>query len=1033
MSLPRLAVERPIAVAMFFLAVMLLGAVSLSRMPVSLLPEVSYPRLVVWTTVLEVGPAEVERYVTRPIEEAVSAVPGVLSIESASREGQSTVTVRFPWGAEMEFAQLHVRERLDNLVDRLPQAADRPTILRIDPGAEPILIASVTAEAGGPSLAEVDRLAETVFRRRLEQLDGVGRAAVVGAVEREIRVEVDPARLAAHDLSIEEVASALDQANASAPGGTIRRGRSRYALRALGEYGSMEEIASTVVARAEGGGTIRVADLASVVDTLAERESAAYYGGRPSIGILVYRESGANAVAAARDVERTFKELEGQYPGVEIAIVTSQADFITSAIRNVVWALVLGGILAFLVLFPFLKDFRWPITIALAIPISVVGAFVLLYFSGVSLNIMSLGGLALGVGMLVDNSIVVLENVFRHRERGALPREAAARGTEEVQGAITASTLTTIAVFGPILYVGGLAGALFAELALAVTFSLLASLLVALTLVPVLAARFGAAAGERSGERSARGGRLGRLRRGLARFDRGFAALAARYERALVWGLDHRPRVLGWAGAAVAVALLVALLLPRDVLPEVDQRTFTAWISLPPGTPLETTEEVALRIDRWLRDQPEAAAVLTRIGRASAAEVVQAVEQGPNVAVIDVRLSASGGGSTRGVMERLREAFAGLPAGTLALETGAATELGTVLGTEEADLAVELRGAGLDTLRLVAGEVAGRIEGLPMLADVGAGLEEDHPELRIDLDRDAIARYGLAVETVVGALTDRTRGRLATEFVDFDRKVPVVVGLEDAERRDLDRVLSGTVEGVPLRLLVGIDQAVGPVAIRRVDQDQVVQVIAGIADGSLSGAIGAVENALEGYEPPAEVEVTVAGGREELGRSFRALGFAFLLALILVTMILAAQFESVVQPLVVLLAVPMALVGAVLALVLTGSGLNTMSLIGIVVLLGIAVNDAIIKVDFINQARNAGLDLRGAILEAGRARLRPIVMTSVTTILGLLPMAIGLGSGAELRAPIAVAVIGGMITSTVLTLLIVPVFYAWLAGPRLRP
>lgn len=1014
---------------MLFLAVVLLGAVSLSRMPVSLLPAVSYPRLVVWTTAPEVGPAEVERYVTRPVEEAVSAVPGVLAIESVSREGQSFVTVRFPWGTDMEFAQLHVRERLDNLAGNLqggsglPQAAERPTILRIDPGAEPILIASVTA-APATSLAEVDRLAETVFRRRLEQLDGVGRAAVVGGSAREIRVDVDPARLAAHGLTIEEVAEALGRANAAAPGGTIRRGRSRYALRALGEYGSVGQIAETVVGRTEGGGTIRVSDVAAVVDTLAERESAAYYGGRPSIGLLVYRESGANAVDAAERVEETFDELERQYAGIELSTVTSQAGFITAAIRNVILDLLVGGLLAYLVLFPFLRDPRWPAAIALAIPVSVIGAFVALFFSGVSLNIMSLGGLALGVGMLVDNSIVVLENVFRLREAGAGPRDAAARGAEEVQGAITASTLTTIAVFGPILYVEGLSGALFGETALAVTFSLLASLLVALTLLPVLAARLGAA------DTARESGQTGPIARWLDAFDRGFLAFAERYEQALAWSLDHRSKILGGSAAALALTLVVAALLPRDVLPEVDQRTFTARVALPPGTPLETTEALALEIDGWLRDQREVEAVLTRSGRATAAEATEVEERGPNSAVIDVRLGGFAGASTREVMARLRRAFQDLPPGTLAIETGAATEIGAVLGTGEADIAVEIRGAGLDTLRLVAGRVARRIATLPMLADVGAGLLEGHPELRISLDRDAIARFGLTVEDVVRALADRTRGRLATQFVDFDRKVPIVVRPEAAERREMEQVLEGEVGGVPLRLLVQVDEAAGPTAIRREGQEQVVRVTADVAEGGLSGAIAAVEGALAEIEPPAGVRLLVAGGSAELRRSFRALGFAFLLALILVWMILAAQFESLIQPLIVLLAVPLSLIGAVLALSVTGSGLNTISLIGIVILAGIADNDAIVKVDFINQARASGMDLREAIEEAGRARLRPIVITSVTTILGLLPMAAGLGSGAELLAPLAVAVIGGVITATALSLIVVPVCYAVVAEFR---
>jgi HAE1 family hydrophobic/amphiphilic exporter-1 len=939
--------------------------------------------------------------------------------------------MRFPWGADLEFARLHVRERLDNLAGSLPQAAGRSTILSTDPGAEPILIAGVTAavpaddgpsaRGPAPAMREIERLAETVFRRRLEQLGGVGRVMVVGGAEREIRIEVDPALIEARGLTVEDVAAVLETANASAPGGTIRRGRHRYALRALGELASLEDVERVVVARGEGGATVRVADVAMVADTVRERDAAVYLNGRPAIGLMIYKESGANTVSAARQVESTFAELERRHRGIELATVTSQAGFITAAIGNVLWALVLGGLCAGLILFPFLGDPRWPGVLALAIPISSLGAFILLHCSGVSLDVMSLGGLALGVGMLVDGSIVVLENVFRHREEGVPAELAAVRGAEEVQGPIVASTLTTIAVFGPIVFVDGLAGALFGELALAVAFSLLASLGVALTVLPALAARLGA-----RDTVSAGSGLVGRR---PTLFERGFAEVAFAYERLLCRTLDRPHRVLAWTGAALMAAIAIALFLPRDVLPEVDQRSFTARLALDPGTPLERTEALALDLDRWLRRQPEVGAVQVRVGRASATEVGRLGGGGPDTAVLDVRLKGRGS-STGSVMERLREAFDHLPPGWLRLEAGRATELGTVLGTADADLAVEIRGSDLEALRRGAREVAGRLARLSLLADVGFEVEAGHPEIRIALDRDAVARHGLEVQTVVAALIDRTRGRIATRFVDFDRRVPVVVRVGEQERSDLDRILAGSVEGVPLGLLLEVERTTGPIAIRREAQERIARVTADMVAGDLAGAIGAVREAVEGVDLPEGVRLQVGGGSTELRRSFREMGLAFLLALFLIYMILAAQFDSLVLPLVVLLAVPLALIGAILLLALTGNGLDAMSLIGIVVLTGIAVNNAIVMLDFILRVQAGGMSLRSAIEEAGRARLRPILMTSSTTILGLLPMALGLGSGAELRAPLAVAAIGGMVTSTTLVLLVVPVCYQWIAGRR---
>ncbi|HWC06986.1 MAG TPA: efflux RND transporter permease subunit [Gemmatimonadota bacterium] len=1031
MSLAAFAVRRPIAIAMFFLALVLIGSISLFRMPVSLLPDVAVPRLIVWTAIPDVAPAEVERHVTEPIESALSSVPGVIALESVSSSGQSIVEMRFPWGTDMEFARLHVRERLDNLAEGLPEGAGRPTIVRVDPGAEPILIAAATAvgsSRGGstwtgpaPAGREVERLAETVFRRRLEQLDGVGRVAVVGGAERLIRVEVDPARLEAHGLSLGDVAAALDQANASAPGGTIRRGRHRYALLALGELASLGDVERVVVRRGENGATVVLADVAAVADTVAERDQAAYLDGEPAIGLVVYKESGANTVAAAKRVEATFAELERDHPGIELTTVTSQAGFITAAIRNVVGALVLGSLLACLVLFPFLGDPRWPGVLALAIPISGVGALVPLHLSGVSLDVMSLGGLALGVGMLVDASIVVLENVFRHREGGAAAEVAAVRGAQEVQGAIAASTLTTIAVFGPIVVVEGAAGALFRELALAVTFSLLVSLLVALTLLPAVAAGLSGGATVEAGTGPGGPGR--------AFFERGFARTASEYRRLLSRALDRPRGVLAGTATALAVTIMIGLLLPRDILPEVDQRAFTVRLTLGPGTPLERTEAVALGLDRWLRGQPGVEAVQIRVGRASATEAALVGERGPDDAILDVRLGR-GGAPTRAVMERLRTAFEHLQPGALRLEAGRATELGTVLGTAEADLAVEVRGSDLEAIRRGARDLAAALERLPALAEVATGGETAHPEIRVSLDRDAVARHGLEPRAVVTALTDRTRGRVATRLVDFDRRVPVLVVAGRDESRSLERALSGSVAGVPLGSLVDVGSGRGPTAIRREGQERIARIMMDVDGGDLAGAIADVRRTIRGTDLPEGVRVRVAGGGAELHRTFRGVAIAFLLALFLIYMILAAQFESFLLPVVVLLAVPLSLIGAVLLLAVTGNGLDTMSLIGIVVLAGIAVNNAILMVDSIGRARAGGMPTRAAIETAGGARLRPIMMTSSTTILGLLPMALGLGSGAELRSPLAVAVIGGMVTSTVLVLIVVPVVYLRIAGRR---
>ncbi len=1024
MSLPRLSIARPVAVTMLVLGIVFLGALSFVRLPIDLLPDVAYPRLVVYTTDQGGAPAEVERFITEPVEQAVSTVPGVQAVESVTREGTSLVTVRFAWGTEMDFAALNVREKLDNLRDALPERASRPVVLRTDPRSEPIMALSVAGSRDLPALKE---LAESVFRRRLEQIDGVAQAAVTGGTEREIQVEVDPRRLESYGLSIADVATALSAANAQAPGGTVRRGRYRYSLRTLGEFASVREIAEVPVGRvgASGRDSVRaeilLRDVATVQDGFAERRSVARYNGQEAVGLLVFKNGDANTVRVARSVEETLAQLRREYPDVKVDVATSQAGFISDALANVVQEVVLGGILAFLVLFLFLREVRYPVAIALAIPISLIATFALLQATGVTLNIMSLGGLALGVGMLMDNSIVVLENIFRHRERGLGASLAAAVGAEEVQRAITASTLTTIAVFGPIVYVRGVAGQLLGALALAVAFSLLASILVAVTLLPTLAARWG---GEDDGEKRPPGALRSAVGRFFAppldAFDRGFRRFTAWYERLLAKAMDRRALTLGIAFALLAVGIGVGWTLERGVLPEVDQGSFRVRLELPQGTPLEDTSEGAKRLEEAVRRDPAVEAVFTRVGEQVAAAGMDEEDSGLHTAALDVRLKE--GESTEGALERLRPRVAGFP-GTVALETGQATALGRLLGGGEADLALRIRGEDLDAALAYAARASERLARVPELANVRVGTRVGQPEVRVEIDRERAAAFGIDPRRVAETVESYMKGKVATEYVDFDRKVPVVVRLPEAERRDVQTLETLRVGEVPLRELVRVRTATGPSEIRRVDQGRVVIVHADVADGGVDEAVAAAGAALREVPVPRGLRTEIGGENEEMRKGFRDLALAFLLALLLVYMLLAAEFESLLHPFIILLAVPLAAVGATLALWIAGAGINTMSLIGMVILVGIVDNDAVVKVDFINQMRREGMSRRDAIFAAGHARLRPIVMNTVTAMLGLLPMALALGPGGELQAPLAIAVFGGLLSATALTLVVIPVAY----------
>ncbi|MDE2662075.1 MAG: efflux RND transporter permease subunit [Gemmatimonadota bacterium] len=1090
MALPDVSLRRPVATAMLYVGIAVLGVVSFLRLPIDLLPDVAFPTLSVWTTYSDAGPAEVERFITEPIEQQLYSIPGARRISSRSREGQSLVQLQFAWGTDMEFATLHTREKLDNLTERLPEGSERPTILRSDPTSDPIMTLAVS----GTDLRSLRDLSEVVFKRRLEQLDGVSLAGLTGGPERELRVIVDPEYLDVHEVSLSEISNALDQANYNAPGGTIQRGRFEYSLRTLGQFREVEELLDVVIARPRGVGArpVVLADVATVVDTIADLETIARFNGEPAIGLQVFKEAGTNTVRVADGVRETLDQLREEFQGISIEIASSQAAFIRDAISNVVSALLLGGALAFLVLFLFLRDPRYPLAIGLAIPISVMAAFALCYAFDVSLNIMSLGGLALGVGLLVDNSIVVLENIFRHREEsGGSARASAGRGAREVAAAITASTLTTIAVFGPVLYVEGVAGALFGDLSLAVTFSLLASLLVALTLLPVLAAQVargkrGAEAAGFDGEMSpseqpeaAEAERPGRVRRfgravragavagvrgvggGVAyvgrsvkltgvdvatgggrvlgllfgpflrAFERAFLRFADRYERTLEWALAHRLEVLSIAVVALAGAVMLAGSLPRGLMPRVDEQQFWVELNLPQGTPIRTTDEAAGEVERLLLDMADVSGIFTRVGRSRGSELAARDLTGLNNAALDVQLAGSSRPTSEAIAElRARLPGSGVDPAFVTIETGRATSLGRALAIGEADLAVKVQSGELEELVPVAEAIETRLEGVPALADVRLDFLRTQPELVIEVNREVAARHQITVTSVATAIEDYLRGsETRNAYSVFADKVDIRVTIPETARRELDRVLGLRLQGVPIGELVTVRQGFGPVEIRREDQNRTIQVLADVAEGGLRTAVREVEAAIADIPRPALTTVRVGGENEEMQDSFRSLTFAFGLALALVFLIMAAQFESLVQPLVVLTAVPLAAIGAVTALWIAGGGLNAMSGIGFVILIGIVVNDAIVKVDFINQRRRAGLAKRAAILEAGRLRLRPIVMTTITTVVGLLPLAAGLGAGADLRAPLAVVVIGGLISATFLTLIVVPVVYSVLVEP----
>ncbi len=1070
MHISELVIKHPVAVIMFYLGVLLLGGVSLSKLSVDLLPDLSYPKLTIRTNYPDAVPEEVERIVTEPIEQVISTVPGIRRIQSISREGLSLVVLEFTWGQNMDFASLHVREKLDGLGRRLPQEAGKPAIIRLDPASQPIMALSVI----GKNLVSLKELSRDVFKRRLEQIQGVALAEVVGGMEREIQVSVDRTKLETLGISVEEIARAIDWANMDMPGGTILKGRYRYSLRTLGAFQSPEDLESVVIGRKPDQSLVLLRDIASVHQGFKERENITHYNGEESIGLLLQKEAGANTVRVSRRVKEVIEELAKEYPEVPIVIAHDQANFISLAIRNVLQAILLGGVLAFLTLFLFLHELRNPVSIAVAIPISIIATFILLYFTNVSLNLMSLGGLALGVGMLVDCSIVVLENIFRHREEGKVIDAAAVTGTKEVAMAVTASTFTTIAVFLPVLYVKGVAGQLFRDQALTVTFALLASLFVSLTLLPILASRFSRRPSPPVFEEDLKTrqsslfqkrplswiaipvrwvfrklglglkwifrrissflnrvfSQISKNTRKIADplfrwFDRRLQFLADHYDRILIRALDHRIKTLGIMLVILLVTILIGIFLPRELMPKVDQGEFTMSLLLPPGTSLRGTEESVSRIEKELLKEEDVLDVFSNIGLVHHQTSSQLEQAGLNRAEIRIRMKP--GRTSNAMMRQLRDRFRSTPDTKITYSSGE-TVLSQILGSTEGDVIIKVAGDNMTVLLEMLDQVRKRCAGVSGLIDLRSDYEEGRPEYRIVIDRETAGRYGLSVIQIARFLQNNLTGNLASQFKDFDRKIDIRVRPKLEDRNSLDKLLDALIpvgnSGIPVREVVRIHATPGPTEIHRENQARVISLFANVSGKSLGQTVQEIEKRLSDIPTSEQYRIVVGGAKEEMAVSYKSLMVAALLAIALVYMIMAAQFESLLHPLIIIFSIPMAAVGTTWLLFVTGQSFNVISLIGVVVLVGIAVNDAIVKIDFINQERKRGQPVREAVIEAGKKRFRPIIMTSVTTILGLLPLAIGLGQGAELQRPLALAIIGGLFTSTILTLVVIPVIYS---------
>ncbi|MES1928736.1 acriflavin resistance protein [Salinisphaera dokdonensis CL-ES53] len=1013
-TLPAFSVARPVATSMIMAIALLLGGVALSRLPVDLLPNIETPTLTVSVDYENASPETMEELITRRVEQAVGATPGLEDMESTSVEGTADVTLRFGWGTDIDAAANDVRDRLFSELDELPDEAGRPRIRKFDTSDLPVMGLGL---ASGIDPIELRRLIDNQLSYRLQQIPGVAAVEVWGEPEREIQVNLDIDRVRALGLSLTDIRDTLDSANRNLPAGSIEIGNQELALRTPGRFKDLDDLRRAVVIVREGT-PITLGDIARVRDTQQRETRLIRINGERGVRMGVRKQSGANTVEVAERITREVERLNREFPQVRITPFFNTADYINRSIANVSRALVYGSVLAFVVLLVFLGHLRAALAVSVAIPVSLIATFALMYGFGYTINLMTLGGLALGVGMMVDSAIVVLENIQRRRaELGESAHVAAVAGSNEIVGPIVASTLTTLAIFIPMLFARELAGQLFRELAIVVALALTCSLIVALTVMPMLTARFVGA--RRAPQRAA-------MQRVASTGSQIYARMDTAYRRLLEGALSAPRRVVGAAVVATLAALIGFTQLGSEFMPATDEGEVRVSLQMPAGTRLGLLDAQTQKAEAIVRRVvPEAVSVVTSVGSGG--------YRADGGAEADIRIelpSASARSRTsQQVAADLRAAIGKLPDTDVRVGVRQPFFFRMLdIGRDGGSLEIEVRGYDFDVLQDLVARVQERILSIPGITDLRASREGAAPQREIVIDRSAAADLGVTVAAIGQTVETAIAGTNAGYFLDDGDEVRVRVQLANPMQVSTAQILDLPVPGVngnrvKLDDVARVVASEGPVEIDRRNQQRIVSVDANIAGRDLGSVVADVQVALDEIAIPANYDLQLVGEYEAQVAAFREIGVNVALALLLVYMVMACLYESLVDPLIVMVTVPLALIGVVATLMLTGTTLNSQSMLGCLMLIGIVVNNAILIVDQANLLQREGLDATTAVREAGRRRLRPILMTAATTIFALVPLAIGAGEGSESQAPLARAVVGGMTTATLITLVVIPVVY----------
>lgn len=1013
MNISKPAVKRPVSTIMLILIVILLGVVSYSKLAIDLYPNIEIPVAIVQTSYENVGPEEVEKLITQPIEEVLGTVENIDNIQSITAEGSSVVVVQFNFGTNMDFATLKMREKVDIIKGFLPDGANSPTVMQFDINAQPIMEIALS----GGDLATLQTYAEDVLKSGIERIEGVASVSIAGGYENYIQIKVDTEKLIGYGISIDTIQQTLSAENINLPAGTVNKGKKELLVRTVGEFKDIDEIENIhIVLR--NGSVIRLSDVADITYASKTLKTISKVNGEPAVSLSVQKQSGKNTVLVANEVRQTIEEFN-QLSDYKLDIVIDQSEYIERSIAQVASNAVVGGILAVLVLLIFLRNFRSTVIIALSIPISIIATFVLIYFNGITLNMMTLGGLALGIGMLVDNSVVVLENIYRYRQEGYSKFDSAVEGAKEVSMSVTASTLTTVAVFLPMVFVEGVSSIMFRELALTVTFSLFSSLVVSLTLIPMLSSKL-LKIDEMQGTHHVTKYKLSGIV--LDRTDVLYKKIENSYKSLLAWSLKHRKMVVIIAAIFFISSMLSVSLIGSEFFPSADEGQFSISIELENGAKAKDTSAVIDTVVENVKGIEEIDSLfsITQSG-----------------AMFDASQNT---GSIKGVLipldERERTIFEvindiednvkDIPGAKITV--AAASSMAGMGGGGGSAISILLKGDDYAVLDGIAEDMVNQIRKVEGTKNVASNLSDVVPQVEIKLKQEKAASYGLTTFQVANTIKAIVNGRTATTYKVNGEELDVIIegtDLYEESISNFEQILIQSPAGgaIPLELVADIKVTEGYTTLYRDSQIRTATITSDIEGRDLGSIVADIEQVIDDVEIPVGYTYEIGGQNKEMIEAFSDLFLALGIAVLLVYMILASQFESLLTPFIIMLSTPFAFSGGLIGLLITNRTLNMTSIIGFIMLSGIVVNNAIVLIDYINTRRGRGEAREEAILKAGPIRLRPILMTTLTTVLAMIPLGLGIGEGAEMQAPMATVIIFGLMISMLLTLVFIPVLY----------